>query len=267
MDFQQLISLIPLMAHIEVHASSHTFECPPKHHQLIIVRSGHIQIHLLQQAPIVCAQAYAFHPEQGTYAIQVPKTRAAEYILITYRMLPEDYPWTLHGPLTTLSEFKIHYMIDELIRTTHDIHPLNLKEEAAHQFRKRMMLERILFIYLYESHLSEEKKSAAVSIDETLSYINEHYMVELSLPMLARRAAMSVGYFTVLFKKKTGTTLMDYLYDLRIEKAKKMFQQTDLLAKEVAQRVGFIDYFHFSKVFKKKTGFSPRVYLQRQKEI
>ncbi|UKS26411.1 helix-turn-helix domain-containing protein [Paenibacillus sp. HWE-109] len=267
MNFHQLISIIPLMAHIEANTSSQTYECPLHHYQLLIVRSGHVQILMQDQEPIVCAQAYAFHSELGAFTIQVPKTRAADYTLITYRMLPEDHLWSLRGPLTTLSEYKIHYMIDELLRTTHEIHPLTADEEAAHQVRKRMMLERILFIYLYESHLTEEKKPASVSIEETLSYINEHYMVELSLPMLARRAAMSVGYFTVLFKKHTGTTLMDYLYDLRIEKAQKMFQQTDLLAKEVAQRVGFMDYFHFSKVFKKRTGMSPRTFLIKQKEI
>lgn len=43
-----------------------------------------------------------------------------------------------------------------------------------------------------------------------------------------------------------------------------MFLHTDLLAKEVAGRVGFIDYFHFSKVFKKKTGTSPSEFVANQ---
>lgn len=93
-------------------------------------------------------------------------------------------------------------MLDELLRTTEDIHPLSEEEIAAQTIRKRMMLERILFIYLYESHLTQDKKSSSESIEEILSYMNEHYMLELSLPMLARRAGMSVGYFTVLFKSR-----------------------------------------------------------------
>jgi YesN/AraC family two-component response regulator len=264
MNFQQLIPLVPLIEQIETHSSSLTLGCPADRYQLIIVRRGHITLHQNNQEPLVCSQAYACHPEHGPYAIQVPKTKTAEYIVITYRMIPEGYPWSLHGPLTTLSEIKIHYMLDELLRTTEEIHPLSDEEIAAQTIRKRMMLERILFIYLYESHLTQDKKSSSESIEEILSYMNEHYMLELSLPMLARRAGMSVGYFTVLFKKQTGMTMMNYLYTLRIEKAKQMFVHTDLLAKEVAGRVGFIDYFHFSKVFKKKTGTSPSEFVANQ---
>ncbi|NOV01856.1 AraC family transcriptional regulator [Paenibacillus planticolens] len=264
MNFQQLIPLVPLIEQIETSASSLTLEVPASTYRLIIVRRGHISIHRHDHEPTVCSQAYACHPDHGSYAIQVPKTKTAEYVIITYRMLPDDGIWSQHGPLTTLSEIKIHYMLDELLRTTEELHPLTDEEIAAHTFRKRMMLERILFIYLYESHLTQDKKSSAESIEEILSYMNEHYMLELSLPMLARRAGMSVGYLTVLFKKQTGMTMMNYLYTLRIEKAKQMFLHTDLLAKEVAARVGFVDYFHFSKVFKKKTGTTPSEFLANQ---
>ncbi|MDQ0892156.1 hypothetical protein QFZ81_007244 [Paenibacillus sp. V4I9] len=77
-------------------------------HQLIIVRRGHITILGHDQEPTVCSQAYACHPDQGAYSIQVPKTKTAEYVIITYRMLPDGNTWTLQGQLTTLSEIKIH---------------------------------------------------------------------------------------------------------------------------------------------------------------
>jgi AraC-like DNA-binding protein len=176
-------------------------------------------------------------------------------------MTPENSPWTLHGPLATLSEIKIHYMLDELIRTIEEIHTRSEDEEAAQQFRKRMILERILFIFLYESHMRQEEKSSVDSIEETLSYMNEHYMLKLTLPLIARRAGMSEGHYTVLFKKHTGTTMTAYLRKLRIEKAKQMFQQTRLPAKEIALTVGFSDYFHFSRVFKQETGSSPTQYM------
>ncbi|MBD0384009.1 AraC family transcriptional regulator [Paenibacillus sedimenti] len=264
MNFQQLIQMIPLVEQIESYNISQTIDCPADRHLLIIVRRGHIKVQAHDHEPAVCTQAFACHPDYGPYTIQSPRTKEVEYAVITYRMLPEHHLWTLHGPLTTISEYKIHYMVDELIRTTHDISMHSAQEEAAHQFRMRMMFERILFIYLYESRITHEKKSSFESIEETLSYINEHYMVELTLPMLARRAGMSVGHYTVLFKKHTGTTMTSYLHTLRVEKAKLLLSQKNLLAKEIAQRVGYVDYFHFSKVFKKITGCSPTVYQQQQ---
>ncbi|MGG1518625.1 AraC family transcriptional regulator [Paenibacillus oryzisoli] len=260
MNFEQLIPLVPLIDQVQAYTGPRKVAVQPHRHQLIIVRQGHLTLQRSGYEPIIVSQAYACHPDQGDYVLQVPRTKAVSYVVLTYHVLPDDQTWHLHGHLTTLSEIKIHYMLDELIRTTEEIPTSTAEEEAKQSYRKRMMLERILYIYLHESDLSHEKKTAAEAIEGTLSYINEHYMLELTLPMLARRAGMSVGYFTVLFKKTTGTTLMNYLYTLRIEKAKTMFQQTDLLAKEIAGRVGFLDYFHFSKVFKKKTGTTPSAY-------
>lgn len=267
MNFHQLIPLVPLIEHIQVCSTALAMTSSPGKYQMIIVRQGHLTLHWDGHEPIICSQAYACHPIQGDYAIQVPKTKIVDYVILTYTIYPEEHVWTLQGHLTTLSEIKIHYMLDEIIRRSQALDPLTAHEDVTHVMRMRMMLERILFIYLYESELTQEKKSASESIEGTISYINEHYMLELTLPMLARRAGMSVGYFTVLFKKQTGTTLMSYLYTHRIEKAKMMFLQTDLLAKEVASRVGFIDYFHFSKVFKKKTGYTPSEFISSHSEI
>lgn len=267
MNFQQLIQIIPFLEQIDTHHCSQTIECPPNQHVLLVVRRGHLTIKASNQQPIICTQGFACHPEHGPYSIRVPQTKEVEYVVMAYRVLPETSAWMLHGPLSTLSEIKIHYMVDELIRTTDEISTCSPDEEAAQQFRKRLMLERMLFIYLYESHLARDKQSSTAAIEETLSYINEHYMIKLTLPLLARRAGMSQGHYTVLFKKHTGVTMTTYLHRLRIEKAKQMFQQTDLLAKEIAFRVGYVDYFHFSRVFKKWTGCSPSVYQQNDVNI
>lgn len=262
MMFQQLVQMIPILEQINSSLTPQTIDCSIDNHVLIVVRRGYITISAQDQEAVICSQAYACHPRNGPYIIQVPRTKEVEYAVITYRILPENNSWNLHGPLHAISEIKIHYMVDELLRTTSEIHTHSEDEEAAHQFRKRLMLERILFIYLYESRIRQEKKSSISSIMETLSYINEHYMVKLTLPMLAKRAGMSEGHYTVLFKRHTGTTLTNYLHRLRIEKAKQMFLQTDLPAKEIAQKVGFVEYFHFSKIFKKKTGCSPTAFQQ-----
>ncbi|MEK3912246.1 AraC family transcriptional regulator [Paenibacillus sp. FSL H7-0331] len=262
MYFQQLVHIIPTLDEITPSHSSQTLVTTGGSHQLIIVQRGHLLIAAKDQEPTVCTQGFACHPDYGPYFIQVPKTKEVDYVVITYRVLPETSTWTLYGPLHTISEIKIHYMIEELLRTMYEIDTHSVDEEAAQQFRKRLMMERILFIYLYESRMREELKSSVNSIEETLSYINEHYMLKLTLPMLSRRAGMSEGHYTVLFKKHTGETLMTYVNNLRIEKAKLLFQQTDLLAKEIAQKVGYVDYFHFSRVFKKITGASPSIFQQ-----
>ncbi|MEK8132223.1 AraC family transcriptional regulator [Paenibacillus filicis] len=267
MPFQELVTMIPMLDQVSTSSHSQTLDSSGENHILIMVLRGHVTITPKDQAPVVISQGYACHPSSGPFAIQVPRTKEAEYVIITYGVFPEHSPWTLSGPLRTLSEVKIIYMLDELTRTLQDIHPDTEEEQAAQSFRKRFILERILFIFMYETHMTQDKKNTFASMEDTLSYIQEHYMLKLTLPMLAQRAGMSAGHFTVLFKKHTGTTMIHYLRSIRIEKAKQLFLQTHLPAKEIAQQTGFSDYFHFSRIFKKEVGCSPTEYLKGISEI
>ncbi|MDF2724518.1 MAG: AraC family transcriptional regulator [Paenibacillus sp.] len=268
MSFDQFMSIIPLFERIESSSVSQTIACPEGCHMLLVVMRGHITVSSEQLGPTVVNQGFACHPRHAPYTIQVPRTKEAEYAVILYRVFPSASDWSLHGPLRTVSEVKIIYMLDELFRTIHEIDIHTDNDERVQQVRKRLIMERILFIYLYESQIRQEAvSSSSLSIEESLSYMNEHYMLKLTLPMLAERAGMSIGHYTVLFKQHTGKTMTRYLLELRIDKAKQMFQQTHLSAKEVAQRVGFNDYFHFSRMFKQQTGHSPTAYKSSLGEI
>ncbi|RAP73651.1 helix-turn-helix domain-containing protein [Paenibacillus montanisoli] len=265
MYFKQFSESIPNLDSIRSSRESQIV-APPEHcHVLIVVRRGHIKISSGHSPEsFVCTQGYAGHADRGPYVVQVPNTKQAEYTVIYYRILPDGRHWDLHGLLTTISEIKIHYMLDELLRTNQleSVQTFSGEEEAAQICRKRMMLERILFIFIYESHIRTPDVNSSHAIEESISYINEHYMLKLTLPMLARRAGMSAGHYTVLFKQATGRTMTAYLRSIRIEKAKQMFRETGQSAKEIAGLSGFTDYFHFSRVFKQETGFSPTAFQQ-----
>ena len=265
--FRELQEMIPVPVQVETSRSSQTIDGAPDIHKLILVTNGHLSIAAKAGEPAVIAQGFACHPRNGPFEIHAPKTKETEYAVISYRVFPAGSPWSLNGPLRTLSEVKIKYMLDELIRTLCEVHPHSAEEEEAQHVRKRLIMERLLFIFIYETYLLDNKKSSAAAMEETLSYMNEHYMLKLTLPMLARRAGMSEGHFTVLFKKCTGMTMTRYLRRLRIEKAKQMFMQTGLSAKEIAQRTGFADYFHFSRIFKAEVGCSPTAFRKSVKNM
>lgn len=260
MSFEQLMTIIPQFEDIETSSSSQMVASPEGRHTLLVVLRGHITVSTTGHEPVIVNQGFACPPPFCPLTIQVPKTKEAEYVRLSYRVFPASSEWTLHGPLRTLSEVKIKYMLDELFRTIDEIDTHSAEEETVQHVRKRLILERILFIFLYETYLSRERNASALSIEESISYMNEHYMLKLTLPMLAERAGMSAGHYTVRFKQHTGMTMTRYLLRLRIEKAKQMFEQTHLSAKEIAQQVGFSDYFHFSRMFKQEAGCSPTAY-------
>ena len=61
---------------------------------------------------------------------------------------------------------------------------------------------------------------------------------------------------------ETGKTGMEFIRDLRLEKARDMLLNTFMLCKEICIAVGFSDPVIFSRIFKKKYGITPQVFRE-----
>jgi ABC-type Fe3+-hydroxamate transport system substrate-binding protein len=92
---------------------------------------------------------------------------------------------------------------------------------------------------------------------EIREYMEQHYDEPLSVSLLADRAGISPKYFVDLFKKSYGQSAIDFLTDLRINRAKRYILESDYRMREIAQKVGYSDEFYFSRAFKKKVGVPP----------
>jgi AraC-like DNA-binding protein len=71
---------------------------------------------------------------------------------------------------------------------------------------------------------------------------------------------LSLSQYTHLFKSYTGISPMTYLTELRIQRACEYLDTTDLTIKQIASELGYNDPFYFSRLFKKSTGVSPKLY-------
>ena len=84
---------------------------------------------------------------------------------------------------------------------------------------------------------------------------------------LTRLAGLSASRFHAVFHAATGLSPQQYLMNLRLRAAQEQLISTRLPVNEVAQAVGFRDAFHFSRMFKRASGVSPRAYRQRMESI
>lgn len=100
-------------------------------------------------------------------------------------------------------------------------------------------------------------------VEQAKKYIGEHYTEKLTLAEIAEVLNISAGHLSITFKKFTGTTLSDYIANIKIEHAKELIDTHQYLMYEVSDMLGFDNPYYFSKVFKKVTGISPREHEKR----
>ena len=93
--------------------------------------------------------------------------------------------------------------------------------------------------------------------NKILIYIEDNYSEKFAVENLARNANMSTSNFCHLFKRMTGKTLIEYVNNLRINKAENLLRNTDMNISEVAMAVGFNDINYFSRSFKKYKKIAP----------
>ncbi|MGN0170474.1 MAG: response regulator [Lachnospiraceae bacterium] len=111
---------------------------------------------------------------------------------------------------------------------------------------------------------SEDQTGRIIRI--ALDYIEEHYTdVNLSLNSVATRVHVSANYFSAIFSQTMKMTFVEYVTEKRMEKAKALLKNTDILVSEIAGVVGYKDSHYFSSVFKKTQGLSPREYRAGKK--
>ena len=99
-------------------------------------------------------------------------------------------------------------------------------------------------------------------IEQTVRYIKDHPAEDLSLASLAERANFSLVYFHKLFKASTGKNLRDYVEEQRIKKAIDLLISTNKTLTQIAYECGFSSQSHFSYVFKRRMGLTPREYAK-----
>ncbi len=112
-------------------------------------------------------------------------------------------------------------------------------------------------------NITEKKaeKSGKV-IDTAKLYIQKNYMKDISLDEVSREVNISPYYFSKLFKDETGEGFVEYITNMRIEKAKELMAEGDYTMKEICQMVGYTDPNYFSRAFKKNVGVTPTEYKE-----
>lgn len=129
-------------------------------------------------------------------------------------------------------------------------------------FEQRM--SGILLSLLIEIARTEESGGGQThkneNTDEILRFIHENYADRLTNSVIGEKMGYHPNHVNRLVVKSTGMSVHGYLQSFRIERAMDLLQTTDMPIMRICEAVGFQDFTHFSKYFKKKTGYTPTAF-------
>lgn len=106
----------------------------------------------------------------------------------------------------------------------------------------------------------QEIQVASQKLLEIRRYLDMNFNTSVSLNDLSGKFYLSVPYLCAQFKKCFRVPPIEYLIQLRMQQVLNLMNDQDMTISQIAQKVGYLDPFYFSKTFKKRYGLSPREY-------
>jgi AraC-like DNA-binding protein len=178
-------------------------------------------------------------------------------------MLPKD-------ELINAMNYMIYQMYRESMELSEELHEVwerNLSEfqtilrETDTLPELEKVLREMLTRTANQLRAIREQKQHYQLLGEMKAYLEAHFAdPDLSLTSLSDRFNLHPNYLSRLFKEEFGEKFVDYVTKLRIARAKKLLEETDLSVQEVAASVGYNLPVSFIRVFKKHVGTTPGDY-------
>ncbi|BDG30483.1 AraC family transcriptional regulator [Parageobacillus thermoglucosidasius] len=238
-------------------------------HVLIVVKSGqgrltldHDEYQLRPDTVYVCAPG-------ETYGIEAEKASQLKLFLFkfdVFQVTEQGYERVQGIKKERLFPLKGEIQISpagQLVSLCDAIYDHWRSEDGLERFYSQFAFQELLYYIMKNRRL--QAKESRTSLELAKEYMERYFNENLTIEQLARIANISPKYFVDLFKKTYGISAIDYLTELRINKAKQLMAQSDAKLRDIAHQVGYNDEFYFSRKFKKKVGVTPTVYMKSRR--
>ncbi len=187
----------------------------------------------------------ALYVESGTYTERLYDNKYADYVSFNFRTQ------------TTGEFFKtgiIKNCITSEIKTLINLCDANNSYKTENFENKEKCIISLILYVLKEKLTTTPENKTIILIKK---YIEDNIDKQISLKSIGDELFFSPAYCDILFKKQTGVSIIAYSITQKIELAKKLISEGVPL-KSVSVATGFNDYNYFSRLFKRKTGYSPQ---------
>ncbi|MCI6005700.1 AraC family transcriptional regulator [Blautia sp. HCP3S3_G3] len=176
--------------------------------------------------------------------------------------------FTLKNPVRKITCLNAaEWCIEGMMKNPQDLPENKVRRNGLLQILFGELIADYRKLCIERGELPPEYKTGSVYVERAVEYINENYSKHLTINELADMIGVNRSYLATNFKKCMGCSPQEYLINVRVEQAKSLLYKTNTQISEVASKVGYQDPLAFSKIFKRKTGYSPTEYKEAKSSV
>lgn len=225
-----------------IHNTSH----PVSRGDIVLVNQGCLHSFLPQNGTATRALALGFK------RLQIKGLRPGQF-------LPSEAVPIIHTGHTYPLIAQFFQQIKKIITSL----PSQLHQEACNHLAQAL----ILLILEQYNHTTVANRDAAYTLGQYIkTYLDNHYLEELSLSQIALNLHISPYYLSHIFKECTGCSPMQYITQLRISEAQNLLLSTKQSVTTIAMQCGYNNSNYFQSVFSKFVGMPPGKYRNTWKQ-
>lgn len=144
---------------------------------------------------------------------------------------------------------------------------LNKSEALFYAKNSRELADRFRELLQTMLELTEDRQAdASALIRQIRNLVEKEYMRDVSLDYVAAQVNLTPAYVSYIFKKETGKTLIKYITDIRMEKARELLMGGRQKIVQVAKACGYENQSYFNRAFKNYYGLTPKQFKEREQE-
>lgn len=128
--------------------------------------------------------------------------------------------------------------------------------------RQQMRLLEMFILLMEHAQMQHALSDTARAVEQTVAYIERHYQENITARQLYRMAGVAKWQYSTLFQSLTGRKPLEYLLEVRLNRAKQLLVETDDTLGQIARHVGFKDESYFGRKFRQSFGMTPRNYAE-----